>query len=142
MTEKAVKVEDKSVFGEAVPAKTMMLACLLAYLLPGAGHLLLGKRVRGVIFTAGIFAMFALGLAMKGHLFFPNREDSLSIFPSFANAGIGLAYFICLLIGVGFGAPQASAPTFEYGNTFLWTAGLLNILVIMDAYDIAIGRKK
>ena len=78
---------------------------------------------------------------MHGHIYHPTREDPLSIFPSFANVGVGLTYFVCYLFDIGFGAPEAVKATFEYGNTFLWTAGLLNYLTILDAYDIAIGRK-
>ncbi|MEW6731185.1 MAG: DUF6677 family protein [Acidobacteriota bacterium] len=134
--------------GEAVPPSKMMLACTLAYCIPGLGHLVLGRWRRGLIFAVAIFTMFVLGLLMKGHLFYPTREDPLLIFHSFADVGIGLAYFVCYLlyagfnIQIGFGAPQAAVATFEYGNAFLWTAGLLNYLVIMDAYDIAIGRKR
>lgn len=132
----------------AVPAKKMVLACVLAYCVPGTGHFVLGRWQRGLTFTLAIFAMFALGLAMQGHMYYPTAEDKLSVFPTFANLGIGLAYFVCYLLhaitglDLGFGAPQAAAATFEYGNTFLWTAGLLNYLVILDAYDIAIGRKR
>jgi hypothetical protein len=133
--------EKKVIRGEAVPTKKMILSCVLAYLVPGLGHIVLGRWTRGLIFAAAIFSMFVLGLLMKGHIFFPTREDPLSIFPSFANVGVGLAYFVCYFLGIGFGEPQAAAATFEYGNTFLWTAGLLNYLTMLDVYDIAIGRK-
>ncbi|MBL8148533.1 MAG: hypothetical protein JNN15_01230 [Blastocatellia bacterium] len=134
--------ENKILLGEAVPAKKMLAACILGYCIPGVGHLLLGKYFRGSLFLLLIFAMFFLGLAMKGQIYYPSREDLFSIFPSFANVGVGLAYFVCLLRGIGVGSFQAAAATFEYGNTFLWTAGLLNYLVVLDAYDIAIGRKR
>ena len=133
--------EKKVIRGVAVSTQKMTLATVLAYLVPGLGHIVLGRWVRGLIFGAAILSMFAIGLLMKGHIFFPTREDPLSIFPSFANVGVGLAYFVCYFLGIGFGEPQAAAATFEYGNTFLWTAGLLNYLAILDAYDIAIGRK-
>jgi hypothetical protein len=133
--------DKKVLLGEAVSTNKMILACVLAYCVPGLGHIVLGRWMRGLIFAAAIFSMFALGLFMKGHIYYPIREDFLSIFPSFANVGIGLSYFVCYFLGIGFGEPQAAAATFEYGNTFLWTAGLLNYLTILDAYDIAIGRK-
>ncbi|MCS6885054.1 MAG: DUF6677 family protein [Acidobacteriota bacterium] len=136
MTEKAARVE-----ASAVPTKKLLIACILAYLLPGAGHLVLGKKWRAAIFSCSIFAMFILGLLMKGRLFFPTSGDITSFFLSFADAGVGSAYFICLIFDIGFDSLRAAAATFEYGNAFLWTAGLLNMLVIMDAYDIAIGRK-
>ena len=133
--------------GVAVSDRKMRLACVLAYCLPGLGHIYLGRWRRGLMFMIAIMIMFVLGLIMHGHIFHPTQEDILSIFPTFANLGVGLSYFVCALlhsalnIDLGFGAPQAAAATFEYGNTFLWTAGLLNYLVIMDAYDVAVGRK-
>jgi hypothetical protein len=133
--------QKKIFIGEAVPTRKMILACILAYCVPGLGHIVLGRWQRGLLFTVTIFLMFALGLMMKGHMFQPIREDTLSIFPSFANVGVGLSYFVCYFLGIGFGEPQAAASTFEYGNTFLWTAGLLNYLTMLDVYDIAIGRK-
>jgi hypothetical protein len=131
----------KALLSEAVPTTKMILACVLAFCIPGAGHLLLGRWKRGMIFTLAIFLMFVLGLLMNGHLYSPMREDILSIFPSFANVGVGLSYFVCYFLGIGFGEPQAAAATFEYGNTFLCTAGLLNYLTLLDVYDIAVGRK-
>lgn len=124
------------------------LSCILGYLIPGAGHLLLGRYGRGLVFFLSILAMFGLGLAMRGHIFSFSADDYISDLYSFANVGIGLVYFVCYLlhsalnINIGFGPPQAVAATFEYGNTYLSIAGLLNYLVIMDVYDIAIGRKR
>jgi hypothetical protein len=134
--------------GEPVSTNLMRLACVAAYLIPGTGHLLLGRWKRGLLCGGSIIAMFVLGVAMHGHLYFPNPSDKVSFAFTFANAGVGLPYFICYLlhlalnVGLGFGVAQANAITFEYGNTFLWSAGLLNYLVILDAYDIAIGRKR
>ena len=56
-----------------------------------------------------------------------------------ADIGIGVLYFLAWALG--YGAGSVVAPTYEYGNTFLIVAGLLNLLVVIDAYDIALGRK-
>lgn len=154
-SEQVIKVDkpivdkaEPSIRGKAVPFNTMLVACILGYCVPGVGHMFLGRKIRGLIFMVTIFLMFGLGLVMHGHIYTPNMEDKLSIFPTFANLGVGLAYFTCYMfhmvlnINLGFGPPQAAASTFEYGNTFLWTAGLLNYLVMLDVYDIAIGRKR
>jgi hypothetical protein len=155
----AIKAERDVIGKSALPGVAashgkMVSACVLAYCLPGLGHFVLGRWQRGLLFFITILTMFILGLAMHGHLTYPNVADGflfdlipISIFPCFANVGIGLPYFTCLLLhaaqhlDLGFGPPQAVAATYEYGNTFLWTAGLLNYLVILDAYDIAVGRK-
>jgi len=118
-------------------------ACLAALVLPGLGHLVLGRWARGVIIGLGIVIMFVLGLWMKGHLFKPEPGEWITWLFSFANLGIGLPYFVLFAADLGFQlAPnQAAVPTFEYGNTFLLVAGLLNMLAALDAYDIAVGRK-
>jgi hypothetical protein len=52
---------------------------------------------------------------------------------------VGLPYLAATLLGLGAGV--VTAASYEYGNTFLIVAGLLNMLVVLDAYDIALGRK-
>jgi len=120
-----------------------MTAVAAAMALPGLGHLVLGKKVRGIIIGAVIITMFLLGFAMEGHLYKPLPGEWLTWFFSVLDAGLGLPYLICLLgdIGVLVTNEQAAKVTFEYGNTFLCVAGALNLLAAMDAYDIGVGRK-
>lgn len=136
----------------AVSQPHMAISCVLAYLVPGLGHIYLGRMKRGLVFFSSIMIMFILGIVMKGHLYEFNIDNPAERFTNllaFANAGVGLGYFIPYLlhifsssISIGFGTPEAAAATYEYGNAFLWTAGLLNYLVTMDTFDIATGRKK
>jgi len=120
----------------------VMLVCLSAMLLPGLGHLMLGRWGRAFVLMLSILGMFAIGLfRMQGHLYLPNLDDPVSIFPFLANVGIGGVYGLCYYLHIGFEANAAIA-TYEFGNTFLFVAGLLNYLVILDAFDIAVGRKK
>jgi len=119
----------------------MLLACLGAILFPGLGHLMLGRWGRALLLAFSIGSMFALGLFwMDGHLYRPDPSEPLSLFPFLANAGLGGIYGLCYWLNAGFVA-NAAAPTYEFGNTFLFGAGLLNYLVILDAFDIAVGRK-
>jgi hypothetical protein len=124
----------------AVSALRMMAACAAALVLPGLGHMVLGRWARAAVIGLGIAAMFGLGLWMQGHLFKPEPGEWLTWLFTFFDLGIGLPYFACLAADVGFKLYPA-APTYEYGNTFLAVAGLLNMLAVMDAYDIAVGRK-
>jgi hypothetical protein len=126
----------------ASPARTA-LAGIAALVLPGLGHFVLGRWVRGAVIGLGVAAMFGLGLWMQGHLYFPERGEWITWLFSFADMGIGLAYFVCLAADIGFKLEpmQPAVATYEYGNTFLLVAGLLNMLAVMDAYDIAVGRK-
>ena len=83
--------------------------------------------------------MFAIGLAAHGRLFPFDLSEPLVGLAALADLGIGLPYFIAGALG--FGEGQVRAVTYEYGNAFLIVAGLLNLLVVLDAYDIALGRK-
>jgi len=118
-------------------------AVLAAFILPGLGHLVLGKWGRALLIGLTIGALFVFGFWMEGHFFWPERSDWLTWFFSFLDMGLGLPYFTCLAADKGFAvtAEQAAKITFDYGNTFLHVAGALNMLSALDAYDIAIGRK-
>ncbi|HZS07072.1 MAG TPA: DUF6677 family protein [Blastocatellia bacterium] len=124
------------------PARTAA-ATVASLVLPGLGHILLGRVVRGVVIFTSIAVMFVLGFWMKGHLYKPEMGEWLTYLFTFCNLGIGLPYFICYLLNFGFelAQNQAAVFTYEYGNTFLLVAGLLNYLAMLDAFDIAVGRK-
>jgi hypothetical protein len=119
---------------------------LVAWLLPGGGHILQGRRERGVLLGGAVCLMFACGLLFGGHLFAlgGGGEDGssklLQLLPAIANVGMGLLYGVSWIFNAGF-AEEAQRATFEYGNTFLLVAGLLNYLVMLDAFDIGTGRK-
>jgi len=115
------------------------LACLFAWLIPGGGHFYLRKRFRAGAFFLIIVITLGIGLSLGGKLYHP-EQDLLSIFATFAALGDGPLYFILQLLGYGRGVLQAV--TFEYGNTFTITAGLMNVLLILDSFDIATGRKE
>ena len=83
--------------------------------------------------------MFALGLTLHGRIFPIDVSQPLVTLAALANMGIGIPYFVARTMG--FGAGDVIAVTYEYGNTFLIVAGLLNVLVMVDAFDIAMVRK-
>lgn len=118
------------------------------WLLPGAGHLLQGHVVRALIIGGAVWICFVCGLMMGGHMFSIGGDDQglsalLKVPPMIANFGSGLLYITSWVFGVGFADdPQSAArATYEYGNTFLLIAGLLNYLGMLDAFDISAGRK-
>lgn len=111
-----------------------------AWFLPGLGHFVVGKRWRGLIFLAVVTLMFGLGLYGKGELFPLDRTKPLTLLAGLAEMGVGLPYFVAKLLGLGVG--DVTAVTYEYGYTFCVVAGLLNLLIMLDAYDIALGRKR
>jgi len=124
---------------ERTQSGRLVLLCLASWALPGAGHLWLGRRSKGLIFLAALPLMFTIGLAVHGRLFPFDLSEPLVGMAAVADLGIGLTYF--LAGALGYGAGDVRAATYEHGNAFLIVAGLLNLLVIIDAYDVATGRK-
>jgi hypothetical protein len=117
----------------------LALVIVLAWLVPGAGHLWQGRRQKGIVFLVALPLMFVVGLMLGGRLFPLELSEPLVFFGAIADRGIGLPFFLARFMDAGAGL--VTAVSYEYGNTFLMTAGLLNFLVILDAYDIAVGRK-
>jgi hypothetical protein len=115
-------------------------ACVAGILIPGLGHALLSKWDRALVFFGSISVMFALGLRLQGRLFGPDYSDLFSLLKFAADAGNGLLYWISWLQGLGPGDPTAYA--YDFGNIFVYVAGLLNMIVVVDAFDIAMGRKE
>ena len=113
--------------------------CSSGWVVPGLAHILIGRWLRGVIFAACVLVMFALGLAMHGKLYDLEFDQPLHLFAFIANIGTGAAYWIAEHLGLGVGT--MSWPSYDYGTTYLWVCGLLNYLIILDAFDIAQGRK-
>jgi hypothetical protein len=115
------------------------LICAVAWAVPGAGHLWLGRAQKGLIFLVALPLMFATGLWLKGRLFPFELGQPLVALAAFADFGMGVPYIVAKAAGLGAG--DVIAQSFEYGNAFLIVAGLLNMLVVLDAFDVAEGRK-
>ena len=129
----------------SLAVRTIVLVA--SWLVPGAGHLVLGRFGRALLFFVVIVGAFILGLGLHGRLYWPTlAEDSyfgfdlITVLWFLAQIGSGLCYLIPFGMGIGTD-PQALPATSDYGNTFMLLAGLLNYLVIYDAFDIAAGRK-
>ncbi len=120
------------------PSPNPILLCAAAWAVPGLGHLWLGRR-KGLIFLVVLMAMFAFGLQLQGRIFSIQLAEPFVALMALANMGIGLPYFLAR--AMGYGAGNVIAVTYEYGNTFLIVSGLLNSLVVIDAFDISMGRK-
>jgi hypothetical protein len=118
---------------------SIYLICAAAWFVPGAGHLWLGRRQKGIVFLVTLTLMFAFGLWLEGRLFPFELTQPLVALAAIADVGVGLPYLVARAAGLGAG--RVIAITYEYGNTFVIAAGLLNMLVVLDAFDIAKGRK-
>jgi len=117
----------------------LVLLCVAAWAIPGAGHFWLGRVQKGAVFLVALTTLFGFGLALHGRLFPFELSEPLVALAAFANAGLGLPWILGRALGLGAGV--VTAVTYEYGNTFLIVAGLLNFLVMLDAYDVGAGRK-
>jgi hypothetical protein len=116
------------------------LAVILAWIFPGLGHAYLGRRRTALVYAAVITATFLLGLSFQGRLYTIEPGQPLSILATFAVAGVGLLNLVARALSDNPGG-AVLAVTYEYGCAFLLTAGLMNLLLMLDAWDIAIGRK-
>jgi len=118
-------------------------AVALAWFLPGGGHFLLRRRVRGALIALCVGMMFLLGLMMRGAFFEPQGNDLLTIIIYYggflANLSSGLLYLISTWLG--YSQPDVAGHVHDYGTKFLVGAGLLNILAMVDVFEIATGEK-
>ena len=115
-------------------------AAILAWAIPGAGHVYLGRRRLGVIFCLIVLASLAIGVSLDGNLSRVVPDRPLSMLATLGTMGVGLAYFLLRFLAGYTGDVVASG--FEYGSAFILTAGLMNLLLVLDVWDIAQGRKE
>jgi Family of unknown function (DUF6677) len=139
--------------GEPAGKKAPPLLLAAAWMVPGIGHWLLGKRRRALVFFAVVVCAFATGVAIDGELGTPHPGEPFSWLATIACLGNGLLYLVRLiwvngpsglLEGLPFGLAGGGDPVsagFAYGNTFLYTGGLMNLLLVLDVSDIARGEK-
>ena len=125
--------------GRLESTTSIYLLCAAAWAVPGLGHLWLGRRQKGLVFLLSLPLMYVIGLWLKGSIFPFELSQPLVALAALADVGVGLPYVAAKLAGLGRG--DVIAVTYEYGNAFLIVAGLMNMLVVLDAFDIAQGRK-
>jgi TM2 domain-containing membrane protein YozV len=114
------------------------LPLIAGWLVPGAGHFLLGKWGRGALLAASVVGMFAMGIAMQGKLY-SGAHDILEILGLAGDLGNGLLYLVSRVLGLG--ADQVQVTTADYGQRFIVVAGLLNVIAAVDAHNLRTGRK-
>lgn len=125
------------------PVQLWAAPVALGWLLPGAGHLYLRRWIRGGLLLFAISGMFVFGLLMQGRMFEPITGD---LFTTVVNCGgylgdvaTGALYLLATVLG--YDQPRLASAVADYGTKFLVCAGLLNILAMIDAYEIAVGEK-
>jgi hypothetical protein len=125
----------------AVPFTPMAaLAPAIAWFIPGAGHLIQKRWIRGLLIMFCVVAMFALGVAMEGKIYKPNTGDLLDILGFIGDLGSGVLYILGRIFE--WGSLNITTANADYGTKYIVVAGLLNIMAAVDAYHIAIGKKQ
>lgn len=138
-----------------------LVSCVLAWVIPGGGHFYLGKRKRALVFFLVVLATFLLGVLNEGRSYLMDREQPLTYLATLTNVATGPLELISrhstyrsfvYVLPADPTAPETArllslmrekvkSVADEYGTTYILAAGLMNILLILDAFDIAIGRK-
>jgi hypothetical protein len=130
----------KEALAEKQPLTTMSVVVpALAWLIPGAGHLIQRRWIRGLLLMGSVVTMFVLGLLMQGRVYNPNGGDILDILGFVGDLGAGGLYIVSRAMDLGHGI--VAHATADYGTKYIIVAGLLNFISVADAYHIAIGKK-
>ncbi len=121
-------------------ARRAWQAAVAAWLVPGAGHLLLGRKRRAAAFLVIVMSALVIGLALDGNLYRVEPDRPLTLLLTLGSMGLGGPYLFLRFVA-GYSG-QVVAPGFEYGSAFIVTAGLMNMLLVLDVLDIVRGRKE
>lgn len=116
------------------------LVGVAAWVLPGLGHLLLRKWTRAAVFFLCVAGLAGLGTALRGHVFSSNTGDLFDLLGFLADLGTGAFYFLSRMVENG--GPDVSRAAGDYGTRFFATAGVLNLLCVLDAHQIARRKKE
>src|SRR5215470_1958260 len=120
---------------KVAPAETISLMSVVApavgWLIPGAGHMIQKRWIRGLLLFVSIVTLFLLGLAMQGRIYKANGGDILDMLGFVGDVGAGALYILTALNDWGQGA--IAIATADYGTKFMIVAGLLNFISVADA---------
>ena len=139
----AAKDKEKKKREPMAPLKLWLPAVALGWLVPGGGHFLLKRHARGALLLFAVAATFLFGIMMRGVMFEPKTGDLLTtiIYVGGFLGDLASGVFYLLAVWLGYAQPDLAGHMHDYGTKFLVTAGLLNVLAMVDAYEIAAGKK-
>ena len=125
----------------AARVRSPYLAMALAWFVPGLGHFYLGRKRTALAFAAIVTVTFLAGLSFQGRLYSVEPGQPLTILATFAVYGSGILNLAARLLSENPGGAILST-TYEYGCAYLLTAGLMNLLLVLDVWDLAAGKKR
>lgn len=127
---------DETITKEVVKGNHMMgiVAAIAGWIVPGLGHLLLRRWSKAAVYFLCVGGLACAGLAMRGGVFGTAAEDLFDRLGFFADLGAGIFYFLAHLIQPA--GPDVAHATGDYGTRLFAAAGMLNLLTVLEAYDI------
>jgi len=120
-------------------AALALLAAIAAWLVPGLGHLLLGRWGRALLFFCAVSGLVVSGYLLRGNVFPPHSGDSFGTLGFLADAGTGVFYYFSRFFEAA--GPDVSRAAGDYGTRFIAAAGVVNVLAVLDTIEIATGRR-
>jgi hypothetical protein len=112
---------------------------VLAWIVPGLGHLVLRRRGRALVFFLTVGGLAVAGYMLRGNVFPPRTGGPFGTLGFLADAGSGMFYFLARFLESA--GPNVSRAAGDYGTRFIAAAGIVNLLSVFDAYEIALGRR-
>jgi hypothetical protein len=116
-----------------------LFAAIAAWLVPGLGHLLLGRWGRALVFFAAVGGLAVTGYLLRGNVFPPHSGDPFGTLGFLADAGTGVFYYFSRMFEAA--GPDVSRAAGDYGTRFIAAAGVVNMLAVLDVIEIATGRR-
>jgi hypothetical protein len=112
---------------------------LMGWIVPGLGHALMKMWGRAITIFLTVGFLVYLGAGMRGNLFAPGGDDAFARLGYAADLGTGCFYYVARVLETA--GPDVSHADGDYGTRFLATAGVLNLLAALHAYEAARRRK-
>ena len=138
-----MSAQEQEAKAPAAPIGQWLPAVAVAWLIPGGGHMMMKRHGRAALIMVSVTLMFLFGLFMRGSMFTPQNGDLLTILINCGGFVGDLASGILYLMAtwLGYNQPDVAGHVYDYGTKFLVSAGLLNVLAMVDVYEIAVGKK-
>jgi hypothetical protein len=137
---RAINVDETSKVEVSTGSLLMgIVACLAGWLVPGLGHLLLRRWTKAAVYFLCVAGLACAGLLMRGGVFAAGAEDMFDRLGFFADIGTGVFYFLAHNIQTA--GPDVAHASGDYGTRLFATAGMLNFLTMLEAYEIGCGRR-
>jgi hypothetical protein len=130
----------RTLFSRAIAALAALVVAALAWFIPGAGHLVQRRWQRAIVFFIAVGGLAVSGYLMRGNVFRLHSQDPFGTLGFIADACSGVFYVLSRVLETA--GPNVARSIGDYGTRFIAAAGIVNVLGICDAYEIARGRRR